>query len=107
VAEMTAKQAKSALQDALARIEVLEKERRLVYFFFIFLVTRVGNCADAGHFVLTTTGTFEATRRAWRRLTTRAPTSRSPWNARRRLRRPRRGTKRASRSSPRITWCSS
>jgi len=43
VAEMTAKQAKSALQDALARIEVLEKERRLVYFFFIFLVTRVGN----------------------------------------------------------------
>jgi hypothetical protein len=40
---MTAKQAKSALQDALARIEVLEKERRLVYFFFIFLVTRVGN----------------------------------------------------------------
>ena len=42
MAEMTAKQAKSALQDALARIEVLEKERRLVYF-FIFLVTRVGN----------------------------------------------------------------
>ena len=40
---MTAKQAKSALQDALARIEVLEQERRLVYFFFIFLVTRVGN----------------------------------------------------------------